>query len=120
MQRDEDFDESYESLLSLAAAIGEVKPRCTPEDVISKLDVASYKDWATAESDKRCPICLDDVSNIEALATPVYLTFRSQYSSSDHVMKAGACSHWLHKDCLHVRFCTPRCTVYPIIELFFH
>ena len=63
MQRDEDFDESYESLLSLAAAIGEVKPRCTPEDIISKLDTATYKDWATAESDKRCPICRVDIED---------------------------------------------------------
>jgi len=81
--RDEDFDESYESLLSLAAAIGDVKPRCTPEDVISKLETATYKDWGTTDSDKRCPICLDD------------------YGPGDQVMKAGSCSHWLHKDCLH-------------------
>ncbi|KIL59745.1 hypothetical protein M378DRAFT_48981, partial [Amanita muscaria Koide BX008] len=83
-QRDEDFDESYESLLSLAAAIGDAKPRSTPEDVISKLETGTYKDWVTPDSDKRCSICLDD------------------YSAGDPVMKAGACSHWLHKDCLHV------------------
>ncbi|KAF8623770.1 hypothetical protein AX15_006211 [Amanita polypyramis BW_CC] len=81
--RDEDFDESYESLLSLAAAIGDVKPRCTPEEVISKLETAMYKDWATSDCDKRCPICLDD------------------YSLIDPVMKMGDCGHWLHKDCLH-------------------
>jgi hypothetical protein len=76
MQRDEDFDESYESLLSLAAAIGEVKPRCTPEDVISKLETATFKDWATAESDKRCSICLDDVCNLQKpFTTPIYLMF---------------------------------------------
>ncbi|KAF8634036.1 hypothetical protein AX17_004301 [Amanita inopinata Kibby_2008] len=81
--RDEDFDESYESLLSLAAAIGDAKPRCTPEEIISKLETAMYKDWATSDSDKRCPICLDD------------------YGPTDAIMKVGDCAHWLHKDCLH-------------------
>ncbi|KAK2462784.1 hypothetical protein APHAL10511_005175 [Amanita phalloides] len=81
--RDEDFDESYESLLSLAAAIGDVKPRCTPEEVISRLETATYKDWVTQDCDKRCPICLDD------------------YGPNDTVMKVGDCAHWLHKDCLH-------------------
>jgi hypothetical protein len=60
-QRDEDFDESYEGLLSLSAALGEVKPKSTPASILSELETAQYKDWATSESDKRCPICLDDV-----------------------------------------------------------
>ncbi|PFH45705.1 hypothetical protein AMATHDRAFT_158125, partial [Amanita thiersii Skay4041] len=80
---DEDFDESYESLLSLAASIGEVKPRHTPEEVISKLETGLYREWATADSDKRCPICLDD------------------YEAADAVMKVGECGHWLHEECLH-------------------
>lgn len=60
-QRDEDFDESYENLLSLAQTLGDVKPRSTPAEVIEKMEKAQYKDWATADSDQRCPICLDDV-----------------------------------------------------------
>ena len=60
-QRDEDFDESYEGLLSLSAALGEVKPKSTPASILSELETAEYKDWATSESDQRCPICLDDV-----------------------------------------------------------
>ncbi|KAG5649978.1 hypothetical protein H0H81_001237 [Sphagnurus paluster] len=59
-QRDEDFDESYESLLSLAASLGDVKPRCTPDSVIAGMDTGLYKDWKTTGCDHRCPICLDD------------------------------------------------------------
>lgn len=62
MQRDEDFDSSYESLLSLAATLGDAKPRSTSEDVIKALPKGQYKDWKHADSDTRCPICLDDVS----------------------------------------------------------
>lgn len=61
-QRDEDFDASYETLLSLGGMIGEAKPRATPDHVIAGLENATYKEWATSESDQRCPICLDDVS----------------------------------------------------------
>ncbi|EGN94329.1 hypothetical protein SERLA73DRAFT_62241, partial [Serpula lacrymans var. lacrymans S7.3] len=79
---DEDFDSSYESLLSLAATLGEVKSKATPDDVIASLPTAPYKEWATEESDQRCPICLDD------------------YLPSDPVLKLLECSHWLHKGCL--------------------
>jgi hypothetical protein len=61
-QRDEDFDTSYESLLSLAATIGEVRPRHTPDTVINSLPTGTFKEWRNTESDQRCPICLDDVS----------------------------------------------------------
>jgi hypothetical protein len=61
-QRDEDFDTSYESLLSLAATIGEVRPRHTPDNVINLLPTGTFKEWRNSESDQRCPICLDDVS----------------------------------------------------------
>jgi hypothetical protein len=61
-QRDEDFDTSYENLLSLAATIGEVRPRHTSDSVINSLPTGIFKEWRNAESDQRCPICLDDVS----------------------------------------------------------
>uniref|UniRef100_A0A8H7XJN0 RING-type domain-containing protein n=1 Tax=Psilocybe cubensis TaxID=181762 RepID=A0A8H7XJN0_PSICU len=80
--RDEDFDESYESLLSLAQTLGDVKPRSTPAEVIEKMEKAQYKDWATEDSDQRCPICLDD------------------YNPTDPVLKLSNCSHWLHQECL--------------------
>ncbi|EIM79681.1 uncharacterized protein STEHIDRAFT_69149, partial [Stereum hirsutum FP-91666 SS1] len=83
--RDEDFDTSYESLLSLAATLGDVQPRCTPDNVISSLPTAPYQQWATSDSDQRCPICLDD------------------YQPEDQCSKLEGCSHWLHKDCLSVR-----------------
>ncbi|KAI0260733.1 hypothetical protein BC834DRAFT_831302 [Gloeopeniophorella convolvens] len=84
LQRDEDFDNSYESLLSLAATIGEVRPRHTPDNVIATLPRATFKDWRNGESDQRCPICLDD------------------YEDDDPVMKLSDCSHWLHTGCLQV------------------
>ena len=61
LQRDEDFDDSFESLMNLTASLGEVKPRHTPDHVIGGLPSALYKDWATPGCDQRCPICLDDV-----------------------------------------------------------
>ncbi|KAJ3933331.1 MAG: hypothetical protein NXY57DRAFT_892250, partial [Lentinula lateritia] len=79
---DEDFDQSYEGLMSLAATLGEVKPRATPDHVVAGLKTGFYKDWASDECDKRCPICLDD------------------YKALDPVLKLNDCSHWLHKSCL--------------------
>ncbi|KAG6884640.1 hypothetical protein C0993_009357 [Termitomyces sp. T159_Od127] len=58
---DEDWNSDYESLLSLAAQLGEVKPRSTPAEVIDSMETGLYKDWKTTDSDHRCPICLDDV-----------------------------------------------------------
>ncbi|KIM86611.1 hypothetical protein PILCRDRAFT_49851, partial [Piloderma croceum F 1598] len=78
-QRDEDFDSSYESLLSLASTLGEARPKATPNHVIAALPTGFYKDWQTADSDQRCPICLDD------------------YKPLDPVLRLPECSHWLHK-----------------------
>ncbi|KAG6811981.1 hypothetical protein H0H92_005015 [Tricholoma furcatifolium] len=80
--RDEDFNSDYESLLSLAATIGEVKSRSTPDDVINGLETGLYKDWQTPDSDHRCPICLDD------------------YQPDDTLLKLPECSHWQHRECL--------------------
>ncbi|TFK21383.1 hypothetical protein FA15DRAFT_597971, partial [Coprinopsis marcescibilis] len=79
---DEDFDESYDNLLSLAAGIGEVRPRGTPANIVESLQSAIYKDMANTESDTRCPICLDD------------------YGEMDPVLKLNQCPHWMHKECL--------------------
>lgn len=79
---DELFDPSYEALLSLSDAIGEVHSKATPEDVINSLQSATYKEWASEDSEMRCPICLDD------------------YEPSDIVTKLLECPHWLHKQCL--------------------
>ncbi|KDQ55502.1 hypothetical protein JAAARDRAFT_134088, partial [Jaapia argillacea MUCL 33604] len=79
---DEDFDGSYESLLSLAATLGDVRPRRVPENVIESLPNAAYSQWATEDADKRCPICLDD------------------YADDDPVLRLPDCGHWLHKGCL--------------------
>jgi hypothetical protein len=61
-QRDEDFDTSYEGLLRLSERLGDVRPRTTPENIISSLPVGRFADWCKEGSDTRCPICLDDVS----------------------------------------------------------
>ena len=62
VQRDEDFDDSFENLTNLTAALGEVKPRNTPSHVIASLPSGKYCEWATPSCDQRCPVCLDDVS----------------------------------------------------------
>jgi len=80
--RDEDFDQSYEGLMSLAATLGEVKPRATPDHVVAGLKAGFYKEWVSEGCDTRCPICLDD------------------YKALDPVLKLNDCPHWLHKSCL--------------------
>ncbi|KAH9050246.1 hypothetical protein EDB84DRAFT_593596 [Lactarius hengduanensis] len=62
--------------------LGKYDPRHTPDHVIELLPTAMFKEWRSAESDQRCPICLDD------------------YQEDDSVMKLSDCSHWLHKNCL--------------------
>ena len=62
LQRDEDFDDSFEGLMNLSAALGEVKPRNTPSHIISGLPSGKYGEWAAPGCDERCPVCLDDVS----------------------------------------------------------
>jgi hypothetical protein len=64
VQRDEDFDGSFENLTNLTAALGEVKPRNTPSHIIASLPSGKYGEWATPGCDERCPVCLDDVSDI--------------------------------------------------------
>ncbi|KAF7288296.1 RING-type domain-containing protein [Mycena chlorophos] len=95
--RDEDFDTSYESLLSLSGLIGDARPKGTSDETISGLESAQFQDWATADSDQRCPICLDDVSVSIHLMLPAHMI---QYEPSDTVMRLSDCRHWLHKDCL--------------------
>ncbi len=54
---------SYEGLLSLSTLLGDVKPRGTPADVVSSLPKGTYGEWKKpTETEERCPICLDDVS----------------------------------------------------------
>ena len=106
-QRDEDFDTSYESLLSLAATLGEVKPRSVPEKVLKALPTAQYRDWMSVDSDERCSICLDDVrvsEGSEWVGTLIVLFLFGQYMLNDPVMKLPDCTHWLHRDCLKVLF----------------
>lgn len=61
LKRDEDFDGSYESLVSLGMQIGDAKPRATPSEVLAKMQKGLYRDFAGEGTDTRCPICLDDV-----------------------------------------------------------
>jgi len=66
VQRDEDFDDSFEGLTNLAAALGEVKQRNTPSHVIANLPSGKYGEWVTPGCDERCPVCLDDVSVVDS------------------------------------------------------
>ncbi|KAI0666381.1 hypothetical protein C8Q78DRAFT_984142, partial [Trametes maxima] len=84
--RDEDFDVSYEGLLSLSSLLGDVKPRGTPADIITSLPKGTYSEWARpGTTEERCPICLDD------------------YQPTDQCLRICDCSHWFHEGCLQVR-----------------
>jgi hypothetical protein len=50
-------------------AIGDVKPKSTPADILEKLEKGVFKDWKSKDGDKRCPICLDDDLRSERLRT---------------------------------------------------
>ncbi|KAG9099379.1 hypothetical protein FRC06_005327 [Ceratobasidium sp. 370] len=80
--RDDEFDDSYEGLLRLAARIGDAKPRGTPADVIKAMPTGSYANCPGAKAETRCPICLDD------------------YEQEDIVALIRGCSHWFHKECI--------------------
>lgn len=67
LQHDDDFDDSYEGLLNLAATLGDVKPKSTPAEVLAKLEKGTYREWKASGGDQRCPICLDDVRLLEFL-----------------------------------------------------
>ncbi|QRV78416.1 ubiquitin-conjugating enzyme [Ceratobasidium sp. AG-Ba] len=80
--RDDEFDDSYEGLLRLAARIGDAKPRGTPAEVIQAMPTGKYASCQGAKAETRCPICLDD------------------YEQEDMVALIKGCSHWFHKDCI--------------------
>ncbi|EJD35928.1 hypothetical protein AURDEDRAFT_74815, partial [Auricularia subglabra TFB-10046 SS5] len=82
---DATWDPSYENLMRLAAQLGEAKPKGVPANIIANLPSGLYRDFAEAEGDSRCPICLED------------------YLQSDEVMRLTECPHWMHKGCLEVR-----------------
>ncbi|KAH7338191.1 hypothetical protein B0J17DRAFT_414832 [Rhizoctonia solani] len=82
--RDDEFDDSYEGLLRLAARIGEAKPRGTPSEVIRSMLSCRYADSPGARAEARCPICLDD------------------YAPDDIVTVVKRCSHWFHRECVQV------------------
>jgi len=42
-------------LLSLAEAIGQVRPRHTPDSAINLLPTGTFKEWCDVESDQCCP-----------------------------------------------------------------
>jgi hypothetical protein len=74
LQRDEDFDGSFEGLTNLTAALGEVKQRNTPGHIIAGLPSGKYSEWAAPGCDQRCPVCLDDVSVDSGLRRYTLLT----------------------------------------------
>lgn len=103
LQRDEDFDGSFEGLTNLTATLGEVKPRNTPSHIIANLPSGKYNEWVAPGCDQRCPVCLDDVSAYMPLMRCTPLISRDhQYLAEDELLKITDCSHWFHRGCLEV------------------
>jgi len=78
---DDDIDVSYEGLLSLAARIGDAKPRNLPPEFKAGLPRATYKDCPSAKVEQKCPICLD------------------KYEEHHEVMGIAECGHYFHSSC---------------------
>jgi len=78
---DDDIDVSYEGLLSLAARIGDAKPRNLPSEFKASLPRSVYRDCPDAQIESKCPICLD------------------KYEEHHDVMGIAECSHYFHANC---------------------
>ena len=90
---DDDFDDSYESLVALSERIGDAKPKGLPSHIIQSLPTRKFKpstsssssssDTIGAESkneDDKCAICLCEFENCDDLT-------------------GLPCMHWFHTDC---------------------
>jgi hypothetical protein len=96
---DEDFDSSYEALISLSERIGEVVKKGMSADQIAKLKSAPWTESAAQETpadSRACPICLEP------------------YQDDERLMVL-ACTHRFHWDCAK-RWLTERATC-PICRL---
>jgi len=78
---DDDIDVSYEGLLSLAARIGDAKPKHLPPEFKASLPRGIYKDCPEAQIEQKCPICLE------------------KYEEHHHVMGVTECAHYFHSKC---------------------
>ncbi|CAG8462957.1 6008_t:CDS:10 [Paraglomus brasilianum] len=78
---DDDFDSSYESLLSLCERNGDVKPKGVPESLIQSLPTKSYILSKDKSNGERCTICL------------------SEYETSER-LRDLPCAHDFHIDCI--------------------
>lgn len=54
----------------------------TSQSVIDNLPNGTYSEWATPDSEKRCPICFED------------------YEPQEPVLRLPSCAHWFHRPCL--------------------
>jgi len=78
---DDDIDVSYEGLLSLAARIGDAKPRNLPSEYKATLPRSIYRECTQAQIESQCAICLD------------------KYEEHHEVMGIKECAHYFHSNC---------------------
>ncbi|KIM24887.1 hypothetical protein M408DRAFT_331556 [Serendipita vermifera MAFF 305830] len=89
---DDDFDDSYESLLALGQLVGPVKRGCS-DDTLGGLPHGTYAEFSAGSAEtagdnkvlgdnNSCAICLED------------------YTPTDMCTKLPRCLHFYHKDCV--------------------
>lgn len=114
------MDVSYEGLLSLAARIGDAKPRNLPSELKETLPRGVYKDCPPAQVESHCAICLEKVRPLffvprNTFSRPLLPNFTpdpflppSQYDQEHKVMGVSECSHYFHAHCFEVSQCAER------------
>jgi hypothetical protein len=98
LQLDDEFDPSYETLLTLGQIVGPVKRGCS-EGTLDGLPQGTYAEFLAGGSDDNkvlgdngnCAICLED------------------YKPTDACTKLPRCLHFYHKDCVKVKFPSSPC-----------
>lgn len=66
----------------MSARIGDARSRHTSAETIASLRRGSFRDFPNPSNETRCPICLDD------------------YTETDAVLAMHPCKHFFHSDCL--------------------
>lgn len=111
IQSDDNFDDSYESLLRLSARLGDVKPkdRGLSREKISSFNTFKYADWPSRSTDLResiqavastSALPLSDGNSEKEEKCGICLT---EYEVDDDILMSP-CSHGFHSPCLSVSF----------------
>jgi hypothetical protein len=88
IQLDDEFDDSYESLLALEQMNGPVKKGCST-DVLNQLPSGTFEKLVgdskkALTEEERCSVCLDE------------------YEKQQMCTRLPKCSHVYHKECIEV------------------